>query len=440
MTKKLTRLLAVLAALALFVAACGDDDDTSTDDGTSDDGGGDEGAAGEGDGVVDIYGPEVDEAPSWETAIAIFEESSGIEMNYAGDKEFETQIVVRAEGGSPPDIGIIPQPGLLGTLVERGFVSPLPDDLVAAISENFAPEWAEFVTIDGEVYGVPVKNDVKSLVWYSPSAFADAGYEIPTNTEEYEALQAQMLADGNTPFCVGIESGVATGWAFTDWMERRVLHNIDDLGVYDGWVDNSLAFDDEQIVGVGESINEIWQNSDAVYAASGSIASTSFGDAGLGVLDGSCMMYEMANFYGTFWPDGTTIAEDGDVNVFRFPGSVDEDRLLVGGTFAAAFNDDPSTFAALEYMLSTDYVESRAADGGFLSAHLGQDISKYPTELEQTLAGFFTESDALRFDAADLMPAAIGAGEFWTAGTDIASGNKSVADAFAAVQSEFGSL
>ena len=83
--------------------------------------------------------------------------------------------------------------------------------------------WPELATVDGKVYGVPARANVKSLVWYSPTAFADKGYEIPTTLEELTALSDKIVADGGIPWCVGIESGVATGWPITDWFEDFML-------------------------------------------------------------------------------------------------------------------------------------------------------------------------------------------------------------------------
>ena len=80
-----------------------------------------------------------------------------------------------------------------------------------------------FGNVDGVQYGVPVKADLKSLVWYQPARFAANGYEVPETFDEFTALVDQIAADGNRPLCVGIESGQATGWPFTDWVEDMVL-------------------------------------------------------------------------------------------------------------------------------------------------------------------------------------------------------------------------
>src|SRR5699024_8194222 len=99
---------------------------------------------------------------------------------YEGSDEFEAQLPVRIQGGTPPDLAIIPQPGLLGTLV-RDFdaVVPVPDDAKANVEASFDPSWIDYGTVDGTYYGTPFGANIKSFVWYSPSMFTDAGYEVP---------------------------------------------------------------------------------------------------------------------------------------------------------------------------------------------------------------------------------------------------------------------
>ncbi len=53
----------------------------------------------------------------------------------------------------------------------------------------------------------------KSLVWYPKKAWDAAGYQVPQTWDELLALTQQIADDGDTPWCIGIESGAATGWA-----------------------------------------------------------------------------------------------------------------------------------------------------------------------------------------------------------------------------------
>jgi ABC-type glycerol-3-phosphate transport system substrate-binding protein len=208
-----------------------------------------------GAGRVTIAGPETGSEADGFTGSFSALPNEDIEIVYSGSRDFETQVRVAAEGGNLPDIGVIPQPGLVEDLAE--FIVPVPQNTLSSYQDQYDEYLWDLVTIGGQVLGIPNKGDVKSLVWYSPSVFEENGYEIPETFDELLELQDQMRSDGLTPWCIGIESGDATGWVLTDWFEDMILraHGPD---VYDQWVANEIPFDDPRIVEVGEMIESIW--------------------------------------------------------------------------------------------------------------------------------------------------------------------------------------
>ena len=129
--------------------------------------------------------------------------------------------------------------------------------MLASVSANWAPTWMSFGNVDGTQFGIPVKSDLKSLVWYIPSTFAEYGYTVPTTLDEFYALTDQMIADGHTPLCVGIESGPATGWPFTDWVEELVLRN-QGIDYYNQWVTHAVPFNDPPIVEAMQTVADLW--------------------------------------------------------------------------------------------------------------------------------------------------------------------------------------
>jgi len=371
-----------------------------------------------------------------------FEECTGVKVNYEGSREFEAQLVVRIQSGNAPDIAFIPQPGLLNTLVQdSGQVVPAPDAVSANVDEFFDESWKEYGTVDGTFYAAPLGANVKSFVWYSPQAFADAGYEVPETWDEMMDLSDQIVADGAIPWCAGIGSGDATGWPATDWLEDVLLRTAGP-DVYDQWVDHSIPFNDPQVAEALGEVGSILKNDQYVNGGLGgvtSIASTEFGDAGLPILDGSCFMHRQASFYQANWPEGTEVAEDGDVFAFYFPSmSTDERPLLGGGEFVAAFADRPEV-QALQTYLSTDEwanIKAQLSGPGWVSANTGLDPANLTSPIDQLSAELFQDDSAVfRFDGSDLMPGEVGAGTFWTEMTAWIANNKddkSVLDAIEA--------
>jgi len=379
--------------------------------------------------VVNILGPETGpEAEGFLAGFEPFEARTGITVQYSGTRDATTELNLALEGGNPPDIVIIPQPGRIIQFGESGDAVALPQSLLDSISGAYDPFWFDLATTGGQVYGVPNKGDVKSLVWYSPTLFAENGYEIPGTWAELEALTDQIKADGLTPWCIGIGSGDATGWVFTDWMEDMMLR-LQGPDVYDQWVSHEIPFNDPRVVEVAEFVGDIWFEEGNVLGGRDLIAATGFKEASLPIADGDCVLHRQASFAGAFYTEiGASLGPNGDVNVFYLPTVSDEFGTVVlgAGTHAVAFTDKPETLAVMEYIGTAEYANARimADKGGFLSPNREHDTSLYSSDFDRGLADILVSADPFRFDASDLMPGEVGAGEFWRSGTDYVSGSK----------------
>ena len=438
-------LVSLLAVLALIVSACASDEG----EGGGDDGGSDT-TAGAAD--PDLAGTEVtvfssedgpDEAGGIQAALDVFAEKNNMTITHTGARDFSDQINAQAAGGNPPDIAMFPQPGKVIDFANQDFILPIPDEVVDVVRPQWPGGTLETYTVDGEVYSFQVKTDLKSIVWYNVGIFNDNGYEIPTTLDELFTLTETMNSDGITPWCVGIESGPATGWTFTDWMEDMILR-VESPEFYDQWTSNEVAFDDPAVVAVGQQILDLWNTEGNVYAAGGSIAATAHSaDNGQPLFDGTCAMVRQASFFAAFLPEGTTVADDGDVGTFYFPAADDSSSpVLTAGNAASAFRDAPEVWAVMEYLGSAEYAEERQKAqrelkggdaSGFLTANLDVDLGLW-SDLEAGFIEILASADPARFDGSDLMPAAVGAGSFWTEGTSAVNGDKSVEEAFAAIQ------
>ena len=196
--------------------------------------------------VVDGPFTDVDEVV-FKESMKPFEEATGITVNYIGNKEFEGSIAIRVDAGDAPDIADFPQPGLMANFAANGDIvdvsSFLPEDLLL---DRYNPSWLEMAMVEGPdgepiMAGVWQRFNGKSLVWYPQAQFEAAGYEVPTTWDELMTLTQTIADDGDPAWCVGIESGAATGWVATDWMENIMLRTTS-LENYDKWVTNELPF------------------------------------------------------------------------------------------------------------------------------------------------------------------------------------------------------
>ncbi len=222
------RLIVIAAGAAIFVAACGS--------------GGTPAPSGGGTGdlkgkTVNVGGAFVDvEATNFEAAIKPFEDATGVDVVYNGDKSFEQQLNVQVQAGNPPDVALLPQPGGMKNYAAQGKLFPLPADIIANIDANYGPGWKETGTAaDGKVYGVFHRVNLKGNVFYPKAYWDSKGYTVPATWDDLKTLMAKMKTDGVPAWCIGIESGAATGWPATDWVEQLMLRTTGTAG-FDKWV------------------------------------------------------------------------------------------------------------------------------------------------------------------------------------------------------------
>lgn len=366
-----------------------------------------------------IVAPE--DAPHKES-YKLFTTCTGADVAYEGSKEFEAQLIVRVRSGNPPDIAYVPQPGLLSTLVkDTGKVVEVPQPVSDNVDKWFGKDWRGYATIDGKLYAAPLGANVKSFVWYSPKMFADKGWTVPTTWDEMTALSDKIAASGIKPWCAGIESGEATGWVLTDWLEDVMLR---DAGAdkYDAWVDHSMPFNDPSVAEALDRVGAILKDPKYVNGGIGdvkSIATTPFTDGGLPILKGECAMHRQASFYAANWPDGTDVSENGQVFAFYLPPTdpANGKPVLGGGEFVAAFNDRPEVQAFQTYLSSDTWANEKAkatSAGGWVSANTGLDVANLVSPVDKLSATILQDPEAVfRFDGSDLMPGAVGSGSFW---------------------------
>lgn len=389
-------------------------------------------AAGEGEQAepevqtVNVFGPFGEqEEIRFEEGLNAFIERTGIQVEYNSSREFETQIFVQVQAGNPPDSAAIPQPGMMQTFAEQGELVALPDSVVSRIEENYTPAWKELGSYDGTVYGVFHRVNAKSFVWYNKPVFEERGYEVPETWDELEALMDQIVADGGAPWSIGIESGAATGWPATDWMEDIMLRTAGPE-VYDQWVNHEIPFNHASVRRAAEIMMGIWGNDDYVLGGTQAIATTNFGDAvqPLYTDPPQAFLHRQGNFITGFMQDSVQANLEEEVGVFALP-QIDPQwgtPVLGGGDQFVIFADRPEVAEFLEYLTTWESASSWASAGGALFPHQDQNFDDYGNAIERELARILVNAEVFRFDASDLMPAEVGAGTFWTGMADMITG------------------
>lgn len=360
-----------------------------------------------------------------EAALTPFEEETGIDVIYEGTDSFATLLPDRVEAGDAPDIAMFPQPGLIASFVEAGQMVPMTDFMDrATLLRAYPKAWLSMATFDNNIYGVWYRASIKSLVWYNPRAFEDQGFIVPTTWDDMLILSDQIVAAGAMPWCVGLESGDATGWPGTDWIEDIVLRTAGP-DVYDQWINHEILFNDRLIQAAFEQFGDILLTENYVVGGAAGAVSTSFGDAPQGLFGDmpTCYMHRQANFITNFFPEDVNLEEDVDIFLLPAINPAYGTPVLVAGDMFGMFNSTSEAQALMKYLATSTPHEIWVGSGGFLSPHRQVSLDAYPDALGKKQAEFLSNAEIIRFDGSDMMPQKVGTGTFWSGVVDYVAGD-----------------
>jgi alpha-glucoside transport system substrate-binding protein len=402
-----------LGAIALPLASCSQPAETNPE------------ATSTGARTVTVLGAFVGEQQiQLEEALAPFEQETGIDVIYEGTDAFTTLLPVRIDSGDSPDIAMFPQPGLMRSLAEEGALVPVTEVLSREQLQQYYPDsWIDLSTVDDQIYGIWYRAALKSLVWYSPNQFEAAGYEIPQSWDEMIALSDQIVADGKTPWCLGMEGGNSSGWPGTDWIEDIVLQ-AEGPDFYNQWVQHEVPFNAPQIKNAFDYFGRIIRTPGYVYGGKTGALSTPWGDSVVGLFtkEPECYLQRQGNFVSTYFPDGAVLGEDIDFFPTPTINPQYDGALLVGGDIFAMLQDTPEARELMAYLATPTPHEIWAAQGNFLSANKQVDLEVYSDPLSRKQAELLTTAEIIQFDGSDSMPGAVGTGTFWSGMMDFVAG------------------
>ncbi|MET9512520.1 ABC transporter substrate-binding protein [Streptomyces flavidovirens] len=389
-------------ALALGATACG---------------GGDIAPAGSGGGKLD--GSKVVVAGVWSgteqknfrKVLDAFTEKTGAKTEFisTGDN-VSTVIGSKIEGGNAPDVVMVPQTGVLKQFAQKGWLQPLGKKTEQTVTDNFAPVWKNYGTVDGDFYGLYFKAAHKSTVWYSPDALDQAGVKPPKTYAEMLKSSATVADSGLPAFAVAGEDG----WTLTDWFENIYLSQAGPEK-YDRLAAHELPWTDPSVVKALTTLGELFSGKDLVAGGRQGALSTDF-PSSVGQVFGAdpeaAMVYE-GDFVGSIAKEeyGKKVGEDAAF--FPFP-AVDGGKAPVvsGGDAAVVLKDGRNRKAAMalmDYLATPEAAEVWAAEGGFLSPNKKADPAAYGDDTARSIAKSLVDAgDTVRFDMSDQAPAAFG--------------------------------
>jgi alpha-glucoside transport system substrate-binding protein len=400
-------------------------------------------ASGPGKTTIEVmYGLGPDTEPGFKVDVSAWAKQNGITVKFTKAASWDTEIRARVAGGNAPDLGLFPQPGLMCDLAKQKKLVAFDDATVKTDEATLVPGFVQAGTCaDGKVYGLPNEVSVKSILWVNQPAFAAAGYTAPKTLDELLALTDKIRSQGKTPWCIAAESGAATGWPITDWIEDLVLRFAGPDN-YDKWVKGELKFNSPEIKPAFEYLQKIAFTKGNVRGGTKSIVATNFQTGGNAMFSNppGCYLFKQATFVANKggFPDAVIAKLDTETHPYYFPAKTESDLPVeVAGDIVAAFNNDSNVLKVRNFIASKENGTQQAKNGAF-SPHKTADVSLLPNKTLQTIAtDVLYKATAARFDGSDVMPAKVGAGTFWTEPVKWLSGQEDLDTALNKIDASF---
>ena len=377
-----------------------------------------------------------DEEAGFREVLDAFTAKTGIPYTYEGSRAVTVLLTSRVAGGSPPDVAMLPRPGVMVALAREGSILPLdgvrgdeilPPDI---LTDNYSQAWIDLGTVDNLFYGLTVKANSKSTFWYKPASFEALGVSPPNTWDELTAIADAYLAAGQTPYSMG---GL-DGWTLTDWFENIYVRVAGPEMYLKLFVTHEVEWTDPTVVEAMERFREIVDPDTKLAGGSEGALSTGFIDAFSVMLrddPGAEMYYEggfMSSFGAQNHPD-LTCGED--YAFFEFP-EIDPawgKPVVGGGDLAVVFVDRPEVREFIRFLASPEAntIWASAEAGSVVSPNSNVSLDVYApcTALE---AAQLTQAASFVFDGSDLAPAAVGGDAMFIGLQDFVDNPAGIAD------------
>jgi len=343
-----------------------------------------------------------DEQKAFQQMVAPWEQQTGAKMKYTGTRDINTILATGVASGVLPDLAGLPGPGPAQQYYAAGALKSLDDTLdINDYKTNTAKALVDLGTApDGKIMGVFIKAAVKGLIWFSPKNF-DFSASPPKTWDDLNTQAAANKGQAQQQWCLGIESGAASGWPGTDWIEDFVLRQAGP-DVYNNWAAGKVKFTDPAIKAGFQAYGDIVTKS---YGGANTILTTNFANAGDPLFKSppGCQLLHQASFItglGAF----KSLKAGTDYNFFPFP---DINSQFAGSVEGAAdmfgmFHDTPAAKSLIAYLVTAPAQSIWVGIGGALSAN--KKVTNYPDDIAKRSSDLLNNAKFFVFDASDLMP------------------------------------
>src|ERR1700686_5452582 len=348
------------------------------------------------------------EQASFMAVMKPFTDQTGITINYEASRDQDALLTTRVAAGNPPDLAAAPSPSLLTTFAKSGKVKALNTIVdMTALQAQYSPGWITLgePLADGKLYQVYSWVSLKGLIWYDPKNFQAKGYNVPNSWDALLNLQQTIKSSGTTPWCIGLESGAASGWPGSDWVKEIVLSQSGPT-IYNNWWQGKVKWTSPEIKLAWQTWGQILGANDSnVYGGAKNMSATNFGDAGTPI-------FQSAN---------ASLQAGTDFNFFGLPDITAQyaGAHVVAGDAWSMFNDTPQAEKMMKYLTTADAQAIWVKRGGKISPNTQVPLADYPDALSKSTAQILVATKIAKYDAGDQMPSDM-RNAYWSAGLQFA--------------------
>lgn len=353
--------------------------------------------------MADWTGPS---QSNFEAVLKRFEQLTGAKVTYTPvGKDLATVLGTKYAGGNPPDIAVLPQPGLLAHFADQGALQPIDSVAGDLVDQNYAPVWRQLGTVNGTLYGVWFKAANKSLVWYNADIFQQAGVTPPKTWEQF-MQDAQQLSDyGVKPFSIG----AASAWTLTDTFENVYLNSAGP-DMYMKLTKHEIPWTDPSVIKALTYMKQMWNHDWIAGGVAGAMETNHPQGVDKPFLDPpQAAMYRGADFGATAITHDTKAELGKTAKFFDFP-SIDGSKpsVMGGGDVAVMFKSSPASEALIRYLASPESATVWVELGGFTSPNRGVKLADYPSPILKASAQALQDAAVFQFDMSDQQPPQFG--------------------------------
>ncbi len=346
------------------------------------------------------------EQDSFLAMVKPWEDMTGAKVQYTGTRDLNTQLAAGVKSGQLPDLAGLPGIGPMQEYAASGALQDLgsiidPNAYASTISKPLF----DLTNVNGKLVGVLIKLSVKGNIWYDPKVVSVS--TPPATWDDLQKLIAQDQSKAKNAWCMGLESGAASGWPGTDWIEDFLLRTAGP-DTFQKWAQGQVKWSDPQVKNAWTMFGDVVKNS---YGGPSYIAATNFANGGdkLFANPPGCLFHHQASFItglGAF----ANLKAGTDYNFFPFP-DIDaqyKGALEGGGDLFGEFHRTPQADSLMKWLVTAQAQEIWVKRGGALAANNQVPLSAYPTDTDRASAQLYLNAgNNFVYDGSDQMPTAM---------------------------------